>query len=353
MANATSITIATFGIAPGGFQSVVDQYMAQYGGAGLANALVGLLGKSNYDLASSVTDNLLGNVATTQQKMLVRDYLYQELNKGTNAGQLIDSLVDIVDSLPNNDPTWGKVATRFDNCKAVAEYYATKAGTQGSTDIATLRQYVSLVDDSTSILQQFKTTIDQAFPASTTDDHVGDGTTMHTVLDADLSALQSLVSLNSATGVLSTASLRAAIVAETGQTAYDRAFTPSTYGNGDATLTAEELGFSSLGNLPATEETVESLFYGTTITALKSIDMNEITQLSSYVQSHQAQLQSGELPQGFIDLMVSIYTTPAAAPIFNDAIIAQTITAVGIVMVQTVASGDSTLPLDMLGHLGF
>lgn len=339
MANATMLTVATFGMAPGGYQSVIEDYLARNGANATADALVYLLdldGSANYRaLADTVTQNLLGSVATTDQTTLISDYLYSELSRGVDAGQLINLLSDVIDNISHSDADWGRVATRFDNIHDLAEYYASMAGASSSTDLTTLRHYVQDVTDDASLVDEIKAEIDTAYSG-------GDGSA--SAISDDFLGLESLVTLNTNTGILSTASLRAAIVAQTGQAAYDYAFDPATYDNGDGTLTASELGLTQFANLPATEETIESLYFGTMIEALQSIDGDEVLELNTYITAHQAELLSGSLPQEYIDLVISVFSDPGNPPIIPDGTIADAIVTGSVVFIAAVNGGED-LPL--------
>lgn len=343
MANATMLTVAIFGMAPGGYQQAIEDYLAQNGADATADALVyllGLNGSANYRaLADTVTGNLLGSVASAEQTTLISDYLYGELSRGVDAGQLINQLADVLDSISHSDASWGRVAARFDNMHDLAEYYASTAGSSASTDITALRHYVEDVTDESTIFDQIQAEIDDSFGTGS-----GDDDSRGTAIADDFLALQSLVTLNDNTGMLSTASLRAAIVAETGETAYNNAFDPATYDDGDGTLTASDLGLPQFENLPATVETIESLYFGTTIEALQSIDQTEVLELASYVAAHEAELLSDTLPQEYIDLLISTFSTPGNPPLFTDSMIADAIIAGSVVFIAAVNGGED-LPL--------
>jgi hypothetical protein len=139
----------------------------------------------------------------------------------------------------------------------------------------------------------------------------------------------SMVKLDADSGVLSNASLHAAIVANTGQAAYDLAFSAAPYdSNHDGVLSAAELGTTALGaSLPATEATIESIFFGTTINALKSLDATELNDLASFAAAHSAALDAGDLAtmQQMVSMVFTDISTPAAVPAFSDADIATAI----------------------------
>jgi hypothetical protein len=139
----------------------------------------------------------------------------------------------------------------------------------------------------------------------------------------------SFVKLNTWSGVLSTASLHAAIVANTGQAAYDQAFSAAPYdANHDGVLSASELGTTVLGaSLPANEGTIESIFFGTVVNALKSLDANELNDLISFADTHSAALEAGDLAtmQQMVSMVFTDMSTPTANPVMTDDIAAEAI----------------------------
>lgn len=168
-------------------------------------------------------------------------------------------------------------------------------------------------------------------------------------LDDDMNELSFLVSLNTYSGELSTASLRAKIIANTNEADYNKAFSPTTYnGYSDGTFSASDLGFSHLGNLSATQETVESLFFGTTIKAYKAIDMNEIMEIQSFIQANQAAIASGntDVLSQHVDLMISVFEDAANPQIIPDSQIADLLVLSGTTFVEVVSTGDSPSLMD-------
>lgn len=182
------------------------------------------------------------------------------------------------------------------------------------------------------------------------DDDSGDGGGAE-LLPEDLAALAALVALNTDTGTLSNAALRAQVIAETGEAAYLEAFDPLGYeGAADGTLSAADLGVSHLGELPATVATLESLFYGTIIKSLRAIDMQEALQMNSFLTANATALEQGDegVLDDFIDGMVGVFSTPAAPSLFDDAMIATTAVAAGTVFVQLVGMDDNPALFDGL-----
>ncbi|MDB5875506.1 MAG: hypothetical protein JWQ07_4948 [Ramlibacter sp.] len=161
-----------------------------------------------------------------------------------------------------------------------------------------------------------------------------------TFMPENFMALSNLVALDTWNGSLSPSALRAGIVATTGQAAYDHAFDPSIYtGAGDGTLSVADLGFSHLGALPATEATMESLFFGTLIKMFKAIDItevNDVLALGDFVDAHAAALAVDDpatLSQ-LVGMMSAIFQDAATTPVFGDADIAQVAIVAGTFLVQ-------------------
>lgn len=162
------------------------------------------------------------------------------------------------------------------------------------------------------------------------------------ILDDASQQFLAVISLNNNSGSLSTSALRDAVVAKVGLSNYNEAFDISEYaGASDGVLTTAELGFSQLGDLPATRETIESLYYGTIIKALKSIDMQEITDLQQFVLAHQAQIANGDSAtiKAYTDLMVEVFADEANPPLMNDQMISQAIVASTQAFVEIVNTG--------------
>lgn len=166
----------------------------------------------------------------------------------------------------------------------------------------------------------------------------------------DMATLQSLVALNTTySGELSNASLRSEIIANTGADAYYAAFDPSSYeGSDDGIFTPAELGLSQFSNLSASTETIESLFFGTIIKAYKSIDMNEINEISNFVMANQNAIISGNdtVLSQYIDLMIGVFEDPANPQIISDSQIADLIVASGTMYVQLVGNSDAPALFD-------
>ena len=104
------------------------------------------------------------------------------------------------------------------------------------------------------------------------------------LLNTDADGLESLVNFNENNGVLSNVSLNEHVESQL--------FTPDILhffwaeANAsqkiDGIYNAAELGVGHLNNIPAIDENIESLFYGTLINMFSSLDESELTQLNEY-----------------------------------------------------------------------
>lgn len=142
-------------------------------------------------------------------------------------------------------------------------------------------------------------------------------TTTTSVLSNFPATLSSLITYNTNSGTLSTESLRADIVSKVGQANYSAAFGNST----DA----------------------ESQAFGTLIRIMKSIDMNEAMQISSFVMQNQAGFaaQDPTVLNNYLNLMGNIYSTPANPQLIPDTLIHTSLVNSFAQMIQVVGSGQS------------
>lgn len=164
-------------------------------------------------------------------------------------------------------------------------------------------------------------------------------------LPSDMASLAGIVSLDGhAGGALSVGALRAQVIAATNQHDYDATFDPGHYlGAGDGTFSAADLGLPQLGTLPATEATVESLFYGTIVNTLKSIDYGEAIQLGAFITANTNALNAGDpaVLDQLGQLLVSIVADPATFPVVSDSQAAQAAVDAGVALVQLVGGGGT------------
>lgn len=151
--------------------------------------------------------------------------------------------------------------------------------------------------------------------------HATATSTKPSLLGSTFQPLAALVGLNTSSGLLSTETLRTQVTAVTGLNAYKYAFSPANFkGSEDGVFSAQDLGLSGVGEFAATWQNVESLYYGTIIRMLQSIDEAEGNTLMDFYDTHQAALQrqdpvvAAQMRSMFIDMMAS----PANGPVISD-----------------------------------
>ncbi len=130
------------------------------------------------------------------------------------------------------------------------------------------------------------------------------------------SPIKSLFTLNNNVGVLSNEAMRSAVVNKVGLKRYMNAF--STHyipGSADGVLSAADLGFSQIGDIAATWQNIESLYYGTMIKMLRNMTFSEISELNTFVIKNQSALmtEDPEVLRQFQTLMVDIFIDPPTA----------------------------------------
>jgi len=103
------------------------------------------------------------------------------------------------------------------------------------------------------------------------------------LINADLGDFDALVSFNEREGLLSNESLRGVVQEALQQSSidtftYDAVFGPQyDFQDNDDIYDADELGVAGLGDVPATTESIESLFYGSLIKQFSAIDPSELS----------------------------------------------------------------------------
>lgn len=173
---------------------------------------------------------------------------------------------------------------------------------------------------------------------------------------SDMLAFSGVMGLNTETGDLSTASLRAQVIAQTGEAAYNAAFDPNHYAGGlDGVFSAADLGVSSLGDLPATAQTLESLFYGTIVRLAGTLDMQEAMDVATFVNSHGAALENGDAAaeSAFLALMHGIVEDHAMMPALSGDQIAQAAVASAVALVAVASQHDQSLFAELLTGFAF
>ncbi len=167
------------------------------------------------------------------------------------------------------------------------------------------------------------------------------------VLPVEFSGLLSFLSLNESVGALSNASLREASFAQGSTPAsYLKLFDPASIGGQDDFIwTTAELGFAGLGNLPATTETLESLFYGTIIRLVRSIDEQEVMQIEAFADANEAALEAGNIAvlNSLVQQLTNAFSTPAAVPMISDQELAAVLPYFASAAAEVVGTGGGNL----------
>ena len=104
------------------------------------------------------------------------------------------------------------------------------------------------------------------------------------LINSDLGAFESLVDFNNNSDILSTASLANDVQPLLiDPSLYDFVFGPVyVFQTSDGIYDSEELGVSHLGNVDATNESIESLFYGSLLNIFSAIDETELSQINAF-----------------------------------------------------------------------
>lgn len=114
------------------------------------------------------------------------------------------------------------------------------------------------------------------------------------LINGNLGDFDALVSFNEREGLLSNASLRgvvqeALLQSSIDTTAYSAVFGPQyDFQDNDGIYDAEELGVAGLGDVPATTESIESLFYGSLIKQFSAIDPSELNFIFPFLPAQRA-----------------------------------------------------------------
>lgn len=173
---------------------------------------------------------------------------------------------------------------------------------------------------------------------------------------SEMLQFSTVMGLNTETGALSTASLREQVKAHTGAAAYAAAFDPNQYAGGlDGVFSAADLGVLNLGDLPATAETLESLFYGTIIRLTGTVDTEELQQVASFVQDNAAGLENEDpaVESALVTLMLGIVQDQAVVSPFTPALISEVAVASAVALVGFASQHDQSLFDELLTGFAF
>jgi hypothetical protein len=135
----------------------------------------------------------------------------------------------------------------------------------------------------------------------------------------ELNQLGDLWALNTQTGNLSNAALRAqAVSAVGGEANFDMIFNPVHFAGGaDGVFAKSDLQFIHLGQLAATQENLESLFFGTVINLVRRIDVSEHQAISAAADT----LVRGVVADAYVDAAESQSVPDSEIPAVAAAIV--------------------------------
>jgi hypothetical protein len=175
------------------------------------------------------------------------------------------------------------------------------------------------------------------------------------LLPEALASLGFLVGMNQNGGELSTAALRSAALAQLDDPSlYNELFNPANYyGAEDGVFTGAEIGAPGLAGFAATSENLESLFYGTVIRMLQSVDANEVNELLQFAQANEAALESGSqvAAEQLLNLLISVFEDPAGTPMLDTAQLSEAASQAAAMAAELVGTGGGGLFDGAFGNL--
>lgn len=131
-----------------------------------------------------------------------------------------------------------------------------------------------------------------------------------------------VLDLNDRTGDLSNAALRAKVLVNPALTAnYWALFNPARFqGSSDGVFTPEELGVGHLGNVAATAENIESLFFGTYFDIVQNLDQAESAAISQFFMANLTGIitRNPAVMEQYVDLFVQAEADAASPQVLPD-----------------------------------
>ena len=129
----------------------------------------------------------------------------------------------------------------------------------------------------------------------------------HILINSDLNSLESLVATNGREGLLSNTSLHELVSSKIENSLDYKSFFQwvKSYQDDDGIYDADELGVCGLSSIPATSESLESLFYGSLINIFSRLDDAELNQLTEFPNKESEEYQS---------LLIADLNSPSTIP---------------------------------------
>jgi len=132
------------------------------------------------------------------------------------------------------------------------------------------------------------------------------------LFNTDIGSIETLVGFNDNAGALSNASLKAKVQPLIDlPAAYNFPFTARyDFQSEDGVYDEDELGISQLGDIDATNENIESIFYGTLIRMFSRLDSTELSQINGFPKNGN--------PVDFQTLLLDALNDPVTDPIWTE-----------------------------------
>jgi len=155
------------------------------------------------------------------------------------------------------------------------------------------------------------------------------------LINSDLGSLEHLVDFNDNTGILSNASIREAVqpliflpdaYLFTWETIYD-------FAKNDGNYDAEELGVDHLIDVPATDESIESLFYGTLIKIFSALDQAELDEIN-------VSREDGSSEEFQVLLLDALSESPSSTTVWTDEQLAELVTNEAVNVIDKFWTGE-------------
>lgn len=127
------------------------------------------------------------------------------------------------------------------------------------------------------------------------------------------SPIKTLFAMNNNKGILATEFLRFDVLSKVDMNKYMNTFSPQHLpGSADGVLSVADLGFSQIGDIAATWQNIESLYYGTMINLLRNITFSETVQINDFGLKHQTALaqQDPKILSELQTLMLDVLLDP-------------------------------------------
>lgn len=145
---ANKITVAMFGVAAGGYKSLIEEYATAYGWTATVAALLPVSGLNpsffgqpiynNQQFAEALVAKMMPGLSSTVASAtatIISNYM--AANPTLSRADVVVALIEALDAVPSTDPVYGGVAASFDSKVALADAY-----TGNSTDLNELAQVV-------------------------------------------------------------------------------------------------------------------------------------------------------------------------------------------------------------------